>query len=442
MTKQLELPIKVCLLGASFATSNLGIKALASGAIKSISLSFPQAEITILDYVSKRNEYHYDASDYHANVRMLNMRFSKKLYAGNHIVALLASALILKMLPKGMRINLIKRNEILDSIHASSFVTTIAAGDSFSDLYGLMNLIYVSLPQVLAILLEKKLVLLPQTIGPFRGKISKMFAKLILNRADTIYVREPEGLNEVRSLLKKKKGNNHLKFSYDLGFILDAKKPAGEVLGSIGINRVNEGALVGLNVSGMLYQGSYSTSQKRTFGLITDYKDLINSVIEFFIKEKKTTILLIPHVFGSLQSDLTACKTIYESLKDTFPGKLQLVQGTEDHREIKYLIGTCDYFIGSRMHACIAAISQAVPSVAIAYSDKFKRVIGSIGLVNIVADPRYMSKTEILSMINETFEKRQEIKLQITTVMPDVKNSVMVMFDNMVPDLREREDKI
>ena len=42
--------LSVCLLGASFRTSNLGVSALAAGAIKALFVQFPGADLKILDY--------------------------------------------------------------------------------------------------------------------------------------------------------------------------------------------------------------------------------------------------------------------------------------------------------------------------------------------------------------------------------------------------------
>ena len=46
----------------------------------------------------------------------------------------------------------------------------------------------------------------------------------------------------------------------------------------------------------------------------------------------------------------------------------------------KAVIGQCDFFIGSRMHACIAALSQGVPCVGVAYSMKFAGVFDTVGM--------------------------------------------------------------
>ena len=45
----------------------------------------------------------------------------------------------------------------------------VSGGDSFSDIYGLSRFFYVALPQLLITIMGKKLVFLPQTIGPLKG---------------------------------------------------------------------------------------------------------------------------------------------------------------------------------------------------------------------------------------------------------------------------------
>jgi colanic acid/amylovoran biosynthesis protein len=65
-----------------------------------------------------------------------------------------------------------------------------------------------------------------------------------------------------------------------------------------------------------------------------------------------------------------------------------------DQHEIKAVIGRCDFFIGSRMHSCIAALSQGIPTIGVAYSKKFEGVFDSIGMRNWVIDGRF-NETEV-----------------------------------------------
>jgi polysaccharide pyruvyl transferase WcaK-like protein len=102
-----------------------------------------------------------------------------------------------------------------------------------------------------------------------------------------------------------------------------------------------------------------------------------------------------------------------------------------DQSEIKHVIGGCDFFIGSRMHACIGAVSQNVPSVSIAYSDKFAGVMESVGVGSIVADLRKVGEEDILRIVGETFDARDRIREQLRQTIPHVKETVLGLFSEM-----------
>jgi polysaccharide pyruvyl transferase WcaK-like protein len=83
------------------------------------------------------------------------------------------------------------------------------------------------------------------------------------------------------------------------------------------------------------------------------------------------------------------------------------------------------------MHACIAALSQSIPAVAMAYSDKFVGVMQTIGVDNLVADPREMNKNEIMNIIDWVFEQRDYFRAQLSLKMPQVKESVLNLFNEI-----------
>ena len=86
------------------------------------------------------------------------------------------------------------------------------------------------------------------------------------------------------------------------------------------------------------------------------------------------------------------------------------MRGEYNQHEIKYVIGKCDFLIGARMHACIAAVSQCVPAVCVAYSDKFIGVMGAIGVDSIVADARKLDEPRTLEFIANSLEGRAAIR--------------------------------
>jgi polysaccharide pyruvyl transferase WcaK-like protein len=80
------------------------------------------------------------------------------------------------------------------------------------------------------------------------------------------------------------------------------------------------------------------------------------------------------------------------------------------------------------MHACIAALSQSIPAVGIAYSRKFQGVFESVGLENCVADAYRCNKDEILSTVGAAFEMRDQIRVHLNKIIPEVKENILNMF--------------
>jgi len=163
-----------------------------------------------------------------------------------------------------------------------------------------------------------------------------------------------------------------------------------------------------------------------------EYPKLVYDLIDFLIEQKKANVLLVPHVFGwGNESDDKVCAQLYEALRDKYPGKIGWVRGSYDQSEIKHIIGACDFFIGSRMHACIAAASQSVPVVPMAYSDKFVGVMQTIGIEANVVDLREMNEEEIFTVIDRAFEHRVQVRQELAQTMPHVKESVLSSFEGI-----------
>jgi len=82
------------------------------------------------------------------------------------------------------------------------------------------------------------------------------------------------------------------------------------------------------------------------------------------------------------------------------------------------------------MHACIAALSQGIPAVGIAYSKKSQGMFDSIGLENCVADMRNCSEKAVLEKVELIFEDRDKIREHLKQTIPQVKENVMKIFED------------
>lgn len=418
----------VLLLGATFGTDNLGVGALTAGAITAIRKSDAGARIDLLDYGRRPTESCVRVDGVDVDVRLLNLRFSWKILLPNNVGLLLALAWLARLLPHALRMRLIAANRLLAAIQQADCALAISGGDSFSDIYGIGRFLYVALPQLLVVSMGKPLTLLPQTIGPFAHWPARALARLIMRRSRLVYSRDKEGVRQVRELLGLDEEDAKVRFCHDLGFLLEPHVPSEIDLGRLQ-RFARSRPLVGVNVSGLLLMGGYSG--KNDFALNADYRDLTKRSIKALIENKGADVLLVPHVLGTqAESDVTACSELLESLRHRYPQQLFCVRGPYTQNEIKHVIGLCDFFVGARMHACIAAISQSVPAAAIAYSRKFVGVFESVGAADLVADPRTMSTEDILRRIDELFASRDAVRARLEGVMTRVRGEIFCAADD------------
>ena len=420
-----------CILGASFGTPNMGVSALAASTVASIFHSFPDARVFLLDYGKLPAAYQVRHAGGVGTVELVNIRFSWRIHLPNNIARLIAVALVLKLLPsRRLRERMVSRNPYLRAIAEADVVGSLAGGDSFSDIYGLRRLFYMTLPQLLVLLLGKPLTLLPQTLGPFKGRVAKSVGGYIMRNAERVYARDRESLDEVRPLMGSRESK--LGISYDMAFLLEPIAPSSVNYEWLRRNGQHK-PLVGLNVSGLLYHGGYT--KDNMFGLQSDYKELVRQIIAYFIEQQGARVVLVPHVFGpatDLESDPAAAMAIYREFESQYPGSLHLITGEYDQHEIKYLIGKCDFFLGSRMHACIAALSQCVPAVGLAYSKKFLGVLRTIGVEDWVVDLRHCDVAKALSLIDRAYLHRAAMREELGRRMPEVKQQVGNLFHQIV----------
>jgi colanic acid/amylovoran biosynthesis protein len=424
-------PKNLLLLGATFDTGNLGVNALAAGAVTVARRRFPDARISLLDYGRQAKVSTLEVDGRRVDLPLVNLRFSWKLWLPNNIATLLLLACVCRLLGARALAALARRNRWLHAVQEADLALAVSGGDSFSDIYGLGRFMYVALPQLLVMAVGKPLVVLPQTIGPFAGRTSRTIARTIVRYALLTYSRDQAGLVELKALLGDGVAASKARYCNDMAFVIEPRAPTlAAVDGADASNGAVARPLVGLNISGLLLMGGYN--KNNMFGLTIDYADLMERIVDLFINHKNTDLMLVPHVFShDAECDVAAARTVHDKLGSTYPGRLLNVRGEHDQSEIKHVIGRCEFFVGSRMHACIAALSQSIPAVGIAYSDKFAGVFDSAGVGHMVADPRRMSVEQILASISQAFDARRASQSQLRERMQSVRRNVFALLDEV-----------
>jgi polysaccharide pyruvyl transferase WcaK-like protein len=424
-----------CILGGAQNTGNLGVSALGAATIQNLKAVFPECHIILQQQSLHPKNLTISFNRKVINIESLFLHSSDKFKEWCGTKYALTIAKLTKNLPVHLRDFIRSKVTTLQTISKADVVFDISGGDSFSSIYGENVFRSMMSFKQIPLLLGKPLVLLPQTFGPFDGELDCSQVASIFSKSALITSRDLGGLQEITEIMKCSL-DTCFSLCPDVAFTLEPD-PVSLESKSFFTNFKNNGPIIGLNVSGLLYASIID------FGIAIDYKKLIDLIIEWVIDEVGGKVLLVPHVFGTSKmqatgtpvenTDLFACNKLLGKLKNGHRHSVGMIAGNYNSGEIKYLIGKCDFFIGARMHACIAAVSQKIPTVALSYSKKFAGVFGLAGIPDIVIDLRKGSTESCIEKISNIFSKRFECQSHLSTQIDLTEQKVRKYFKEELP---------
>lgn len=417
----------IILLGASFNTGNLGVNALAWSSIMIITSRLPHAKIVLMGVGRQPSLAKIHLNGRQEEVHSWPSRYCANFLAQNHIAKLGIAVLLCRFLPF-LKNRLTGTHSTLGELLRCDLVCDITGGDSFSDIYGLPRLLRGYLLKRVCQMTGKPFILLPQTYGPFKSQVARFIARQILKKTHTIYSRDLEGVAVVEDLI----GPSHkIKLCPDVAFIMDPIRPETAQTSQLEQLKREGYRIVGLNISGLLYNGGYT--RDNMFGLAGEYTTLVSDIISYFASQANQYVLLVPHVLPftdfAVEDDFIAAKKAFQRIPIELQDKVISLERSYDQNETKFIIGLCDFFLGARMHATIAALSQCIPAVGLAYSRKFSGVFETAGVADCVLDLRSLKNDEVLNGIKMIFARREKIVSTLKEIIPHIKNQVFNLFE-------------
>ncbi|WP_210480604.1 polysaccharide pyruvyl transferase family protein [Naasia sp. SYSU D00948] len=240
------------------------------------------------------------------------------------------------------------RGPIREWLSRFDLVLDTGAGDSFADIYGPRRITRMLYVQLAARRLRIPLVLTPQTVGPFRTRRFRLGARMVLKRAAFVAARDSASAAYAASLRRPVDV-----VATDVVFALPqpAPGPARDVL---------------LNVSGLLWNSSAHADPEH-------YRTQIRALITG-LRDRGREVALLAHVIDNptADNDVPVVRELAEEL-----GLEAVVPASLD--EVRSAVSSARLVIGSRMHACLNAISTGTPAIAWAYSRKFAPLLGDLG---------------------------------------------------------------
>lgn len=314
MTPSSSSPPRVLVLWAEETSPNLGVAALARGSHDLLLRAFPGATITFANYGARPPEIPWGRPRSLLRERVQG-RFGMQEY-----------------------------------LRGFDLVWDTRSGDSFADIYGVDRHLTMSLVHEFAVQAGARIVMAPQTVGPFDTRRGRVLGRRTLHRSTHVFVRDPRS---ARAAAELGRPADHI--TTDLVFAIDPPTPgpARDVL---------------LNVSGLLWHANPHVDHLA-------YQQVVRETIKR-LRADGREIALLAHVLDSPNPDNDV--PVVRELAAENGNALEVVvpTGLDD---VRSTISGARVLIGSRMHACLNALSVGVPAVPLAYSRKFAPLLQSVG---------------------------------------------------------------
>lgn len=361
----------IVLLGASLESDNKGVNALGIGAITLLSNNYKNAQIALLCVGApalKQKEL---------IISGVSVEVKIYYFVKYDILRSIKEAYFQRFF--GVKPKL----EVSKLILASDIAFDINEGDSFSDIYGLKRIIRHFTDSKLILTWKKPLVFLPQTIGPFDTFVGKKLGRHILKGLQKLYVRDEKAFKFIDKIGIDK----HL--AIDMAVYMNPSKTEDEIKPNT----------IGINVSGLMYLNRYKSLEGKYENYPSFLKKLVTRILDDGFK-----VLLIPHTYNAMnpndEDDLEGIKKFVNDHPD-LAKRISYIDKDYSAQELKYIISRTVFFMGSRMHSCIAALSTSVPTIGLSYSYKFEGTFNMFKQKSLVMDVNYLKEEDIDAFINK-----------------------------------------
>lgn len=295
----------------------------------------------------------------------------------------------------------------LQSYRNASAVIDLS-GDGLTETFGWRCPVSHTVPLLLACLLRVPFCLMAQTIGPFRRW--RRWFRWVFSRAAFISARDDETFRYLSAWSLP----CPVERTADVAFLLEpgSRADAMAYLQSLG-NFDPSKPILAITPSNL-----YNVRAARpgtSADLAYEYLGPVASACNALAGEAGVQVLVVPHVFGPGESydDRRAAETLAAGLHS----RPLMVRESLSAPQLKALIACSEVFVGIRMHSVIAATSQAVPTLAIAYSPKLSRLMERLEMGQFALDLARLTVDDLTAMLGQLWGTRLATRATLQKVL-------------------------
>ncbi|MDW7668987.1 MAG: polysaccharide pyruvyl transferase CsaB [Bacillota bacterium] len=275
----------------------------------------------------------------------------------------------------------------------NSDIVIVGGGSLLQDITSKRSIYYYLYIIFIAKLLNKKIALLSQGIGPINGKINKIITAKVLNNVDYISVRDKNSMTELENL-----GINRDNILYSADPVINY---------DLDISRVKSKKI---NIG-------FSLRKWNNSNIVEKVKKLIKK-----FDEEKYKFTFIPfhydedvNILENLEKEFKNCKVIKERLTI---------------QEIYKNIANLDIMIGVRLHSLIFATAAGIPVIGISYDPKVDSFLESIGEDKIFQIENF-DVNDLFDEINYKLEHKELNQDKIKELKNSINSNIKII-DNLL----------
>ena len=257
-------------------------------------------------------------------------------------------------------------------------------------------------------LLKCKLVCYSCGIGPFPSKISKLFAKWLMNGCDLITLRENDSIDLAREIGVSR----DILHTGDAAFINKVSEPevGKKLIADLGLNP--EAKYLGINVTkymdGWLYSKDLKVQSKSYF---------LNEIAEGVKKAKQEcNNEWTPLIFSTHPMDEAICEELAQML-DT-----KVINNSKNlSHAIQSAMLNCDLFMGMRFHSLILASAVGNPIIGLNYAPKVRGYMRLLDCEDLGLELANVRAASLAATIEHAWNHRSQIREKQQRVVADQK---------------------
>lgn len=328
----------------------------------------------------------------------------------------------------------------LESYHTYEFLydckAMVVKGGGFIYAYRGLRWGYFIWYSLFMVLLAQRLgirvIILPNSFGPFETKWSRWLSRNVLGRCTIVTARESISFDILNAIMPGK-----ARLFPDMAFDLrpDDEKWARDELARFKIP-VGSGRCVGVTMRPWRFPKADDPREK--------YRQYVKSficLIEHLLKNDYVPVFFA-HVVGpnAHEDDRIALKDALEGISRR--EEIVYVDGDYNCRQVKAFYGLMDFMVCTRFHSAIFSISQNIPCMAVSYQGyKATGIMKDIGLEDYMVSIDHLEEDLLINLFDRLIVEQGQIRQKMRGYMESCTQRLSNLRDQVAAELGREPDR-